>query len=149
MQRKTAFEDFTLGETIEAPGVTVTPAMIIEFALTYDPQPIHIDVEASNAGPYGALIASGWQTLAFGFRMLVQAGVFDAGLGSPGVDNVKWQRPVYANDTLRTTAKVTAVRPSASKPDRGVLGLHVDIANQRGEVVCSADGSFFIRRRTA
>ena len=140
-------EDFTPGETIVTPGVTVTAGMIVDFALSYDPQPIHLDIPAAEAGPYGVLIASGFQTLALGFRMLVQSGVFASGLGSPGMENVRWPRPLTPGDTIHAVATVTSVRPSQSKPDRGILALHVEMLNQRGEIVCSADGTFFIRRR--
>ena len=84
-------DDFDLGERFVSPGITVTEAEIIEFALKYDPQSFHLDAPAAAASHYGGLIASGFHTLALGFRMFIQSGVFAAcSMGSPGIDELRW-----------------------------------------------------------
>jgi len=92
-------EDFKPGDHFISQGVTVTESMIIDFALAYDPQPFHLDSRAA-AAPFGGLIASGLQTLALGFRLFVQLGLFSVcGMGSSGLDELRWLRPVRPGDT--------------------------------------------------
>jgi acyl dehydratase len=130
------FDDFAPGERFVSPGVTLTETMILDFALKYDPQPFHIDLEAAERSPYGGLIASGFQTFAIGFRMFLALGLFRAcSLGSPGVDELRWTRPVRPRDTLRQIAEVVEKRPSRSKPDRGTLVMRHRVVNQREEDV--------------
>src|SRR3546814_9800749 len=88
--------------------------------MLYDPQPFHLDKEAAAEGPFNGLIASGFQTLAVAFRIFYQANVINAcSMGSPGLDELRWLRPVRPGDTLKVTATVREKRPSKSKPDRG------------------------------
>jgi acyl dehydratase len=142
------FEDFTPGREFHTEGVTVTEGQIIDFALAYDPQPFHLDVEAAKDTIYGGLIASGFQTIALTFRLFVQTRALVAcSLGSPGVDEVRWLRPVRPGDTLRATVQVLDQRPSASKPDRGIVRLHWTTLNQRGEPVLTMTSMQLIRRR--
>jgi acyl dehydratase len=142
------FDDFAVGERFVSPGVTLTRSMILEFALTYDPQPFHVDVEAAEASPYGGLIASGFQTFALGFRMFLSLGLFRAcSLGSPGVDELRWTRPVRPGDTLRQSAEVLEKRPSRSKPDRGILVMRHRILNQRDEGVLTYTCMHILARR--
>ncbi len=142
------FEDFQVGDRFETPGITLTRAQIIEFAMRYDPQPIHMDVVAAAAGPYGGLIASGFQTLALTFRLFYQRGWFqDSSLGGPGLDEVRWLKPVYPGDTIRAVIQVEAARPSNSDPGRGVLVFRYDTYNQNDEVVMTLRAPAFIRRR--
>ncbi|MGQ0665374.1 MAG: MaoC family dehydratase [Pseudomonadota bacterium] len=142
------FEDFRPGQKFESGGITLTEAEIIDFALRYDPQPFHIDVEAAKASHFGGLIASGFHTLALAYRMLYQTGFLaSAHLGGPGLDDVRWLRPARPGDTLRTVAEVTDVKPSSSKPDRGALKLAVTARNQRGESVLSATFLIIVGRR--
>ncbi len=137
-------DDLEVGDRFESPfGYTVTEADIIGFALQYDPQPFHIDVEAAKQTPFGGLIASGFQTLAAGFRALYSRGVItSANLGGIGIDELRWLKPVRPGDTLRTATVIKEIVPSKSKPDRGVLKHDVIIANQRGETVLT--GTFVI-----
>ena len=130
------FDDFKPGDRFESAGKTLSESEILEFAYRYDPQPIHMDVGAAADGPYGGLIASGFQTLVVAFRMLWQTGVFNASsLGSPGMDEMRWLKPVRPGDTLRAVIEVIESRPSKSKPDRGVCRVKWDVLNQHDEVV--------------
>src|SRR3546814_1387604 len=87
--------------------------------MLYDPQPFHLDKEAAAEGPFNGLIASGFQTLAVAFRIFYQTGIINAcSMGSPGLDELRWLRPVRPGDTLKVTATVREKRPSKSKPDR-------------------------------
>jgi len=137
-------DDLKVGDRFEsASGYTVTEADIIGFALQYDPQPFHIDAEAAKQTPFGGLIASGFQTLAAGFRALYSTGVItSANLGGIGIDDLRWLKPVRPGDTLRTATVIKEILPSKSKPDRGVLKHDVIISNQRGETVLT--GTFVI-----
>jgi acyl dehydratase len=143
------FEDFTPGREFRTEGVTVTEAQIIDFALAFDPQPFHLDGPAAKETIYGGLIASGFQTIALTFRLFVQTRALAAcSLGSPGVDEVRWLRPVRPGDTLRASVQVLDQRPSASKPDRGIVRLSWTTLNQRGEPVLTMTSMQLVRRRT-
>jgi acyl dehydratase len=144
------YEDFALGEIVRAPGITVTESAIADFALAYDPQPIHLDRLAAERSIYGGIIASGWQVVSLSLRMLLQAGLLGgASLGSPGVDELRWLLPVRAGDTLYAEAEVVAMRRSESKPDRGLVTIAYRTRNQRGETVLSMRAVQIVRRRTA
>jgi acyl dehydratase len=141
-------DDFKVGDRFVSTGVTVTEGMILDFALTYDPQPFHVDVEAAKASHFGGLIASGFQTMALGFRMFIQLGVFRAcGMGSPGLDELRWPRPVRPGDTIHSELEILEIRPSRSKPDRGMLTTKMTILNQNGEEVMTFKGLQLTRRR--
>ena len=143
------FEDFNVGDEFVSPGVTVTESTIVDFALTYDPQRFHIDREAAERSAYGGLIASGFQTLALAFRMFFNLGVIvDTGLGSPGIDELRWTLPVRPGDTIRTRVVVGKKRTSKSRPDRGILDVAFTVLNQRDETVLTFTTVFFIARRT-
>ena len=130
------FEEFEVGQRFVSQGVTVTEASIIEFASRYDPQRFHVDVEAASRTHFGGLIASGFQTLGLSFRKFFELGVIrESGIGAPGVEELRWTAPVRPGDTLHTEAEVVEIRPSRSKPDRGVVRLRYTTLNQRGETV--------------
>jgi len=142
------FDDFAIGERFSTRGITLTESAIIDFATRYDPQPFHIDVEAAKASNYGGLIASGFQTLALGFRMVLETGVFRASsMGSPGFDELRWLKPVRPGDTLRTVTIIKEIQPSKSKPDRGVVKHDVIVTNQRGETVLTGTFVIILKRR--
>lgn len=144
------FDDFSVGDRFESAGKTMSEAEILDFGFRFDPQPIHLDVEAARASPYGGLIASGFHTMVVGFRMLWQTGVFNAcSMGSPGMDEVRWLKPVRPGDTLHTVAEVLEARPSASKPDRGICRVRYDILNQAGETVMTMTAVQILARRPA
>ena len=130
------------------PGVTLTEAEIIDFAWRYDPQPFHLDVNAAAESPYGGLIASGFQTLALCFRLFIQSGVFaESSIGSPGIDELRWLAPVRPGDTLHGEIEVLEVKPSSSKPDRGIARLLYVAVNQHGETVLSFIVMHMLKRR--
>jgi len=142
------FEDYTPGREIRTAGVTVTEAAIIDFALSFDPQPFHLDAEAARAGIFGGLIASGFHTMALTFRMFADTGALAAAsLGSPGIDEVRWLRPVRPGDTLTAVVQVLDARPSTSKPDRGIATCRYTTLNQRGEAVMTMVSKQLLRRR--
>ena len=144
------FEEFTPGRRFESPGITVTESEVIHFALRYDPQPFHMDVEAAKGSPYGGLIASGFQTLGLSFRLFLQTGAFAAcSLGAIGIDEVRWLLPVKPGDTLRVLSEVVEAKASSSKPDRGIARIKHSTLNQRGEAVQTMVGIHILRRRVA
>jgi acyl dehydratase len=140
-------DDFQIGERFRSQGVTLTEADIVSFALAYDPQPFHIDIEAAAKSPFGGLVASGLQTFALGWRMFLHEGLLRAcSLGSPGIDELRWTAPVRPGDTLYTQAEVMEMRPSASKPDRGTLRMAYRIVNQREETVLTMNIVHILKR---
>lgn len=144
------FDDFEVGKTLEVGSRTVTEEEIVDFATQFDPQPFHIDKEAAAKSMYGGIIASGWHTCAIIMRVLVDGLLKDtASLGSPGVDEIRWLNPVRGGDTLTVTATVLEMRPSSSKPDRGVVVTLWEAKNQHGELVATVKGMAMFRRRPA
>jgi acyl dehydratase len=142
------FDDFGVGEKFTTRGVSLTESMIIDFGLTYDPQPFHIDVEAARESNYGGLIASGFHTLMVGFRMVLETGIFRAAsMGSPGFDELRWVKPVRPGDTLHTEFEVVDKKPSSSKPDRGIARVAYRIKNQNGEDVLTFLAMHLLKRK--
>ena len=124
------FEDYHVGMVDEFGEVTVTAEEIVEFATRYDPQPMHTTAQE--------LIASGWHTVGLMMRLFVANYLSKvATLPSPGIDELRWLRPVRPGDTLRVRATVTEARRSRSKPDRGIVRTLVEVLNQNDEVVMS------------
>lgn len=143
-------DDLRLGQRFVSGGITLTEAEIIDFALRYDPQSFHLDTLAAAESPYGGLIASGFQSLALCFRLFIQSGLFaSSSLGSPGIDELRWLAPVRPGDTLHTEVEVLEVRPSSSKPDRGIARLRYQAVNQHGEAVLSFLVMHLLRRQAA
>lgn len=144
------FEDFVPGSTHEFGPAVVDEAEIIEFARRYDPQPIHTDPEWARTGPFGGLIASGWHTTAMMMRLLVEQYLPSAAsLASPGIDELRWLRPVRPGDELRVRVTVIETRPSASKPDRGLLRSKIEVFGTGGSAVMTMIALNMIRRRPA
>ena len=144
------WEDFPEGEVLEMGSHTFTEDDIIAFARQFDPQPFHVDPEAARRSFFGGLIASGWHTCSVAMRLMVDKYVGkSASLGSPGVDNVRWLKPVRAGDTISYRRITLAVRPSASKPGIGVIQSRWEGTNQHGEKVMSMEGWSRMRRRPA
>ena len=144
------FEDFHEGQVVELGTYSVTEAEIINFAKQFDPQPFHISPEAAQQSFYKGLIASGWHTVAIIMRMLVDDILNDTrSLGSPGVDEVRWQNPVRPGDTLHGRWTVTEARTSKSRPTVGILKGRTEAFNQRGEPILSMYGTHFLGRRPA
>ena len=143
------FEDFLPGSVSEYGEIRVTEAEIIEFARRYDPQYLHVDQEAAASGPFGGLIASGWQTVALMMRLLVDGFLpGTASLGSPGIDELRWLKPVRPGDVLHIRVTVLDATPSRSRPDRGVVRTLVEVLNQDRDVVMSLKPMNIFRRRS-
>ena len=141
-------EDFHPGETIELGSRRVDRDEILEFARKYDPQPFHVDEEAGRRSIYGGLIASGWHTLAMLMRLLVDAVASrSASMGSPGIDEIRFLKPVRPGDTIRARMVVLDVVPSHSKPDRGHIRSSYEVFNQHGEKVMTMIGLGIYARR--
>ncbi|MDH3739149.1 MAG: MaoC family dehydratase [Alphaproteobacteria bacterium] len=142
-------EDFKVGEVLETAPVTLSADEMIEFAKIYDPQTFHTDPEAAKSSPYGGLIASGLQTIAVGFGQFIRLGYYaESSLGGPATDDVNWLAPVRPGDQLHTNVEVLEVRPSKSKPDRGILRFKINMAVDEVPVanfVCTS----FLRRNPA
>lgn len=150
MSRRTHWEDFHADDEIDLGTYEVTREEILEFARRYDPQPFHTDEEAAKESIYGGLIASGWHTCAMMMRLLCDAVLVDAAsLGSPGVESVRWLKPVRPGDTLRARMRVLETRASRSKPDRGIIRSRWEVSNQDGETVMTMEGMGMYRRREA
>jgi acyl dehydratase len=142
-------EDFVPGSVHEFGPAVVDEAEIIEFARRYDPQPIHTDPEWARTGPFGGLIASGWHTAAIAMRLLVDQYLpTAASLASPGIDELRWLRPVRPGDELRVRVTVIETRPSRSKPDRGLLRSRIEVLEPDGSAVMTMIGMNIVRRRT-
>ncbi|MGB4064013.1 MAG: MaoC family dehydratase [Azonexus sp.] len=143
-------DDLAPGQRFTSPGLTLTEAEIIDFAWRYDPQPFHLDANAAANSPYGGLIASGFQSLAICFRLFIQSGILaESSMGSPGIDELRWLAPVRPGDTLHSEIEVLEVRPSNTKPDRGIARLKYQAVNQRGEAVLSFIVIHLLRRKPA
>ena len=132
------FEEFNVGDKFSSGGVTFTESEIVRFALQYDPQPFHIDVEAAGNSQFKGLIASGFQTLALVFRMYIQEGMLKQGMGSPGMDELRWLLPVRPGDTLHMEVEVLSTKASSSRTDRGYVEKLCTVVNQKSEKVLTA-----------
>jgi acyl dehydratase len=144
------FEDYVPGfEQVYGP-VTVTEAEVIEFGRRFDPQDMHTDPEKAARGPFGGLIASGWHTAALLMRLYATHYLSHvAGLASPGLDRLRWHKPVRPGDELRIRVRVLTAERSRSKPDRGMVHTGIEVLNQRGEVVMSLRAMNLMRCRGA
>jgi len=141
-------DDLKPGDRFVSGGLTLTEAEIIDFAFRYDPQPFHLDANAAADSPYGGLIASGFHSIAVCFRLFIQSGIFNrSSIGSPGIDELRWLAPVRPGDTLHSEIEVLEVRPSSSRPDRGIARLKYQAVNQRGETVLTFIVNHLLRRR--
>ena len=141
------FEEFNVGDKFSSGGVTFTESEIVRFALQYDPQPFHIDVEAATNSQFKGLIASGFQTLALVFRMYIQEGMLKQGMGSPGMDELRWLLPVRPGDTLHMEVEVLSTKASSSRTDRGYVEKLCTVVNQKSEKVLTVRVTQIIRRR--
>jgi acyl dehydratase len=142
------WEDLPVGTVIDLGTHEVTKDEILEFASKYDPQPFHTDEEAAKDSIYGGLIASGWHTCAMMIRLLCDSLLLRAAsLGSPGIDEIRWIKPVRPADTLHGRMEVIESRASRSKPDRGIVKSRWEVTNQDGNVVMTMEGMGMYRRR--
>jgi acyl dehydratase len=143
-------DDFAPGQVHELGRRTLSRGEIVAFARQWDPQAFHLDEQAAAESIYGGLIASGWHTVCV-FMRLFADGLLkrSAAMGSPGIDELRWLKPVRPGDTLAARLEVLEVRPSRSKPDRGTVRLRSVMLNQREEEVLSFIGNVMFWRRPA
>jgi acyl dehydratase len=143
------YEDLEIGVTARFGRYEVTRDEVIEFASKYDPQPFHLDDEAAAKTHFGRLSASGWHTCAMMMAMLV-ANLKEnrqAGLGSPGMDELRWVKPVYPGDTLRVETTITEKRRSRNRPDMGLFKSNLTVFNQNDEPVMTMKSNGLIKVR--
>jgi acyl dehydratase len=142
------WEDFPVGLDRDIGSLTVTREAVLAFAHDFDPQPFHTDDEAARASLFGGLCASGWHTCAMAMRMMCDSYLLDAAsLGSPGIDNLRWLKPVFPGDMLGGRMTVLEARPMASKPQVGLVRSAWEIRNQHGQTVLTMEGWGMFRRR--
>src|SRR5262249_30975231 len=143
------FEDYVPGAIFEYGEIRVTEAEIVEFAGRFDPQYLHVDPEAAARGRFGGLIASGWHTAAMMMRVIVDHFLPKrASFGSPGIDELRWLRPVRPGDLLRVRLRVLEATRSRTKPDRGVVRTLIEVLNQDGDSVMSLKAMNIIASRS-
>ena len=143
------YEDIEIGSEQKFGRYEVTADEVRDFATKYDPQPFHLDEKAAAATHFGRISASGWHTCAMTMRMLVEnmSVVEQAGLGSPGVDELKWKRPVYPGDVLRCETEIIEKRRSRSKPEMGLFKSRIRTFNQDDAMVLEMISNALIRVR--
>jgi len=143
------YEDMVVGKVHRFGAYAVTREEVIAFATQYDPQPFHLDDAAAAETHFGRLSASGWHTCAMTMSMIVAQHKASGhqGLGSPGIDELRWLRPVYPGDTLSVETEVLTKRRSESKPDRGIFTTATRVFNQDGVLVLSMSSRAMVRTR--
>ena len=142
------WEDFTPGWSYESGPVSISAAEIKRFAREYDPQPYHTDETAAEATPFGGLIASGWHTCAVAMRLMCDGYLLDSScIGSPGLEELRWLKPVRPGDKLRLRATVLEQTPSQTRPGRGTVKFRWEVINQNDDVVCTMVGRQHYLRR--
>jgi acyl dehydratase len=148
--QRLAFEDLADGDRRTFGPRVLTREEIIAFARDWDPQPFHLDEEAAKRSPFGGLIASGWQTAALCMRLAVDGLLAGStSMGSPGVEDLRWLKPVRPGDALTLEVGLDEVTPSRSKPDRGSVKVSYVCKNQRGETVMTMSARVIFLRRDA
>jgi acyl dehydratase len=144
------FDDLYPGQRFVTPAVTISESQILDFARVYDPQPFHINAEAAKRTEFGGLIASGFHTLSLSFSLFFRLGIFaQANLGSPGMEEIRWLKPLRPDDTIHSEAEVLAVKASQSKPDRGIVTMRHDTFNQENALILTVTCLHRLRRRGA
>jgi acyl dehydratase len=142
------FEDYIVDSTQEFGSIVVEQAEILSFARRFDPQTFHTDPQAAQESIYGGLIASGWHTAGLMMRLVVDHYLASSSsLGSPGVDELRWLKPVRPGDTLSIRATILEATRSRSKPDRGLVRTLIEVLNQDREVVMSLKAMNLMRSR--
>ena len=142
------WEDIKAGDVVQLGSHTMDKDRMIAFAREFDPQPFHTDEKAAEASMWGGLIASGWLTGSVLMRLLCDGFLRGAAtFGSPGLDELRWLKPVRPGDTLTARLSVLETTASRSKPDRGIVRSLTEVLNQHGEIVMTTTGvNFFLRR---
>jgi len=145
------WEDFTPGQVFEHGARVLSEDDIVGFAREWDPQRYHADPQKAKQTPFGGLIASGWQSCAVLMRLMCDAYLNESScVGSPGIDEIRFLRPVRPGDSLRFRSTVLEASPSRTKPNRGSVVFRWELINQDGDVVLSMLGrQFYLRRASA
>lgn len=145
------FEDLVVGAQASFGRYPVTREEVTTFAAKYDPQPFHLSDEAAAGTHFGRLSASGWHTCAMTMAMLVEnlKANAQAGLGSPGIDELRWLRPVFPGDVLRCETELLEKRQSVSRPEMGIFKSRLTVFNQDDVAVMSMISNGLIRTRPA
>jgi len=148
--KRWAYEDFAEGDTLDFGSKLVTAAEIVEFASEFDPQPMHLTESDGKASILGGLAASGWHTCSMFMRLLCDHLLLHStSQGAPGIDHVKWLRPVLAGDTLTASSTVLSKRLSAKRPTLGFVTMRASMVNQRGEQVFELQNTGMFLTRAA
>ena len=144
------FEDYVDGAVHDFGSIAVKESEVVDFAKRFDPQPFHMNPELAKHSIYGGLIASGWHSASLMMRLFVEHYLSHvASLGSPGVDELRWLKPVRPGDVLSLRVTVSKTSRSRSKPDRGIVHSYVETLNQNGEVVMTMKAlNFLLCRKT-
>src|SRR3954453_3991613 len=144
------FEDLEVGAETYFGSYEVTREEVLEFARKYDPQPFHLSDEEAAKTHFGRMSASGWHTAAMTMAVIARYVVSheQAGLGSPGIDELRWRKPVYPGDTLHVRGKIVEKTPSRSRPEMGSFRSEMIVSNQDGQPVLTFTSIVLIRRRT-
>jgi acyl dehydratase len=143
-------EDFAAGQTFKTGRHRVDKEQIFAFARQFDPQPFHTDEEAARQSPFGGLAASGWHTAGMTMRLMLDGEFKPAGgILGVGFDDLSWPRPVRPGDELHAISEILDVRPSKSKPDRGMIRVRTTTFNQNNEPVMVFTGNLLVPRRPA
>jgi acyl dehydratase len=143
-------EDFAAGQIFNTGRLSVDKEQIVTYAKQFDPQPYHLDEDAARKSPFQGLAASGWHTAGLTMRLLVDGELKPAGgILGVGFDNLSWPRPVRPGDELYAKSEIIEVRPSKSKPDRGMIRVQTTTYNQKDEPVMIFIGNLLVPRRPA
>ena len=143
-------EDFAVGQVFNSARTRVDKEQIVAFAKQFDPQPFHLDEEAAQKSPFQGLAASGWHTAGMTMRMMVDGEFKPAGgILGVGFDELSWPRPVRPGDELHAKSEILEVRPSKSRPDRGMIRVRTTTYNQKDEPVMAFTGNLLVPRRPA
>ncbi len=151
MSTRYCWEDFTPGWSFESASRAVSADDIKAFAREFDPQRYHVDETSASDTPFGGLIASGWHTCSIAMRLMCDGYLLESScIGSPGLDELRWLKPVRPGDALRLRSTVLEQTPSQRQPTRGTVRFRWEVLNQRGEVVCTMTGrQHYVRRQPA
>ncbi len=142
------WEDMPVGSVRDLGSITPTAGEIVAFATQFDPQPFHLDEEAAKQSVFGGLCASGWHTCSMAMRLMVTNFLLESSSqGSPGLEHIKWFKPVFPGDTLRLTSTVIESRSMSKRADVGLVRSKWDMANQHGEPVLHMEGWGMFRKR--
>ena len=138
------FSEFKTGQVFKFGSYTLGEEEILEFASRYDPQWFHTDVEKARTGPYGGLIASGWNTCGIAMRLVTDELLIDSGsIGSPGLDYIKWRNPVRVDDVLSVLVTILDTKQSRSRPNLGILRWQWQLFNAKGDEVLDLEATSF------